>query len=383
MKIAFFTSSRADYGKIKPVISEAKNKKIKFTIFVTGSHLLKEYGFTLYQIKKDFDKSSIITFSNQKFGDKQQVVFRNTVNNFTRVLKNKFFNCFFIHGDRIETLAAASVLTFSKIKIAHIEGGELSGTVDEMIRHSVTKLSHIHLVTNLTAKKVLINSGEDKAKIFVTGSPDIDILLKKTRPTIKQVKMRYGINYRNYAISFLHPVTTKTKDEIKKNANIYFDALSILSHINFIQFLPNSDDNSMQILKILKKKLSEKKHIKIFKSMRFEHYLTLLENADFIIGNSSSAIMEAPYFKVPSINVGDRQNNRFGLNKVININFVNKDIVQAIKKVKKLKVHARKIFGAGNSAKKIIKIIKSVNFHNLELQKTYKNLSNIRLSKKY
>ena len=211
MKIAFFTSSRADYGKIKPVISEAKNRKIKFTIFVTGSHLLKEYGFTAYQIKKDFDKSSIITFSNQRFGDKHQVVFKNTVNNFTRVLKNKFFNCFFIHGDRIETLAAASVLTFSKIKIAHIEGGELSGTVDEMIRHSVTKLSHIHLVTNLTAKKVLINSGEDKAKIFVTGSPDIDILLKKTRPTIKEVKMRYGINYRNYAISFLHPVTTKKK----------------------------------------------------------------------------------------------------------------------------------------------------------------------------
>ena len=96
MKVAFFTSSRADYGKIKPVITEAKNKAIKFTIFVTGSHLLKEYGSTLKQIKKDFGESRIVTFLNQKFGDKHQIVFKNTVNNFTHALKNKFFDCFFI-----------------------------------------------------------------------------------------------------------------------------------------------------------------------------------------------------------------------------------------------------------------------------------------------
>ena len=115
MKIAFFTASRADYGKIKPVILEAKKKRINFKIFATGSHLINEYGKTINQILRDFGKKKIISFSNQKFGDNHQTIFKNTVSSFTKVLKNQIFDCFFIHGDRIETLAAASVLTFSKI----------------------------------------------------------------------------------------------------------------------------------------------------------------------------------------------------------------------------------------------------------------------------
>ena len=128
----------------------------------------------------------------------------------------------------------------------------MSGTVDEMIRHSVSKLSHIHFVTNSAAKKVLINSGENKSNIFVTGSPDIDTLLKETRPKIGS-KERYGIKYNRYAISFLHPVTTKSKIETKYDANIYFDTLLKLKNINLIHFIPNNDDNSKIILEICKK----------------------------------------------------------------------------------------------------------------------------------
>jgi UDP-N-acetylglucosamine 2-epimerase (hydrolysing) len=375
MRIAFFTASRAEYGKIKSIISEAKKNKIKYTIFVTGTHLLKEYGNTLTEIQNDFSKKNIVSFSNQKFGDSSQTIFKNTVNNFTRLLQGQFFSCFFIHGDRIETLAVASVLTFSRIKIAHIEGGELSGTTDEMIRHSVTKLSHVHFVSNKAARKVLINSGENKKNIFATGSPDMDMLLKEARPSIEEVRKRYGIKYKNYAISFLHPVATHLESEQKNNANKYFDTLSKLTHQNFVQFLPNNDNNSLIILKILQHKLSKKKHVKIFKSMRFEHYLTLLENSDFIIGNSSSGIMEAPYFGIPAINVGERQKNRFGLNKMISINFEIKNIIQAIYKVKTLKRNKSYFFGSGDSAKKIIKVIKSDAFKNLQLQKHYQNLS--------
>ena len=190
MKIAFFTASRADYGKIKPVILEAQKNKINFKIFATGSHLINEYGKTINQILRDFGKKKIISFPNQKFGDNHQTIFKNTVSSFTKVLNNQLFDCFIIHGDRIETLAAASVLTFSKIKIAHIEGGELSGTVDEMIRHSVSKLSHVHFVTNQAAKKVLINSGENRKNIFITGSPDIDFLKNSFRPNIFEVKKK-------------------------------------------------------------------------------------------------------------------------------------------------------------------------------------------------
>ena len=376
MQIAFFTASRADYGKLKPVILEAKKKRIKFKIFVTGTHLLREYGNTKEQIINDFGINNLVLFKNQKFGDVHQEIFKKTVNNFTKILYKRKIDCFFIHGDRIETLAAASVLTFSKVRIAHIEGGELSGTVDEMIRHSVTKLSHIHFVTNLAAKKVLIKSGENSKDIFITGSPDIDLFKKKFRPKIKDVKKRYGIKFINYIISFLHPVTTDSKIETKKNATIYFDTLSKIKDKNIIHFVPNNDDNSKEILKIMKDKIANKKNIKIFRSMRFEFYLTLLENCQLIIGNSSSAIMEAPYFNVPSINIGKRQNNRYGLNKIINTNFSQKNIFSAIKKAQKIKINYKKFFGKGDSAKKIIKVLLSKKFTNVKIQKVYKRLTN-------
>ena len=374
MEVAFFTASRADYGKIKQVIIETQRKKIKYKIYVTGTHLLKEYGDTKNHIIKDFGKKNLLIFKNQNFGDSQMIIFKNTVNKFTEALYNKYFDCVFVHGDRIETLAAASVLTFAKIRIAHIEGGELSGTVDEMIRHSVTKLSHLHFVTNTEAKRVLIKSGEDKKNIFVTGSPDVDLFAKDLRPSIMEVKKRYGIKFSNYIISFLHPVTTERKTEVKKKAQTYFNSIRQLKNQNIIQFLPNNDDNSGEILCVLNNKLTNKPNIKILKSMRFEFYLTLLENCKFIIGNSSSAIMEAPYFNIPSINVGDRQNNRHGLNLSLNTPFSQKKILSSIKKIEKVKVNFKPIFGKGNAAKKIARILLSKKFRKITIQKTYYKL---------
>ncbi|MAH97776.1 MAG: UDP-N-acetylglucosamine 2-epimerase (hydrolyzing) [Euryarchaeota archaeon] len=374
MNVAFLTASRADYGKIKPVILEASKNKINYIIFVTGSHLLDEYGKTINQIKKDFKSKKIISFRNQKFGDSQQKIFTNTVDILTKILRNKKFDCFFIHGDRVETLAAASVLTFSKIKIAHIEGGELSGTVDEMIRHSVSKLSHIHFVSNTAAKKVLINSGESKENVFITGSPDIDLLNKSFRPDLNEVKKKYALDFKDYIISFLHPVTTETKNENKKNAKIYFQALLKLKNLGIVQFAPNNDDHSLVILKCLNNAFKKKNNVRILQSMRFEYYLTLLENCKFIIGNSSSAIMEAPYFGVPAINVGNRQINRHSPNEIINVPFKQKNILNALKRVHKKRIKINSIFGKGNSSKKIIQILRSKRFKELAIQKIYSNL---------
>jgi UDP-N-acetylglucosamine 2-epimerase (hydrolysing) len=374
MSVALFTATIADYGKLKPVILETKKNKIKYKIFVTGTHLLGEYGSTKTQIIKDFGKKNLIIFKNQIFGESHSLIFRNTVKEFTRAIGKNHFDCFFIHGDRLETLAAASVLTFSKIKIAHIEGGELSGTVDEMIRHSVSKLSHIHFVTNSAAKKVLVNSGEDKKNIFITGSPDIDLFARNLRPSIEEVRKRYDIKFSNYIISFLHPVTTDNRIEAREKAKIYFETLKEIKDMNIIHFIPNNDDNSIEINNILQKKISNKKNIRILKSMRFEFYLTLLENCKFIIGNSSSAVMEAPYFNIPSVNVGDRQNNRYGLSYIINASFSKKSILYSIKKAKKIKIKFKPIFGKKGSAKKIINVLLSRKFSKIKIQKIYKRL---------
>ena len=379
-KIIFFTASRADYGKLKPVISLFKKKNFKIKIIVTGSHLQKEYGYTVKDIIKDFGKQIIISFKNQSFGDPSYIIFEKTVIGLNKIMKKYHSDFFFIHGDRMEILAAASVMTFRKIKIIHIEGGEISGSVDEMIRHAVSKLSHVHFVTNHNAKKVLINSGENKKFIFVTGSPDIDYLKKTSRPNITDVKNRYGIHFNNYAISFLHPVTTISKNINDKISQIYFQSLKEISNeINIIHFLPNNDDNADVILENLKKNLLKNLKIKVIPSMRFEYYLTLLEKSQFIIGNSSSAIMEAPYFKIRAINLGNRQNNRYGLNKCININFSKKKIIQSVKKIlrENSKYHRKNtthLFGKGDSSKKILKIFNSKVLNKLKIQKSYKNL---------
>ena len=180
--------------------------------------------------------------------------------------------------------------------------------------------------------------------------------------------------FSNYIISFLHPVTTERKTEVKKKAQTYFNSIRQLKNQNIIQFLPNNDDNSGEILRVLNNKLTNKPNIKILKSMRFEFYLTLLENCKFIIGNSSSAIMEAPYFNIPSINVGDRQNNRHGLNLSLNTPFSQKKILSSIKKIEKVKVNFKPIFGKGNAAKKIARILLSKKFRKITIQKTYYKL---------
>lgn len=372
LKLVFFTSSRADYGKIKEVIKNCK--KFDYKIIITGSHLLEEYGHTIDHIKKDFPTKRLIKFPNQRFNDSAKYIFEKTTIGLNKIIKKNKFDLAIIHGDRVETLAAASIFMINRVKIAHIEGGELSGTIDEMIRHAISKMSNIHFVTNNTAKKVLINSGELKQNIFVTGSPDIDILKTKLRPSISEVKKRYKISFKEYSISFLHPITTEGFKNNNENSKIYFESLKLCKNKNFIQFVPNNDDFSNVILKNLKQKLKNCKNIKILPSMRFEYYLTLLENSNFIIGNSSSAIMEAPYFGIPAINIGNRQINRYGIQFSKNIDFSKKQILSSIYKIKKTKQIKKKIFGEGDSAKRIMKILSSKKIKKIDLQKSYKNL---------
>ena len=195
----------------------------------------------------------------------------------------------------------------NNFNVAHIEGGEVSGTVDEMLRHAISKISHIHLVSNKTAKKRLMQMGENKKNIFIVGSPDVDVILGKNLPNLSQVKKRYEIKYDNFAIAILHPITTNIKNLQKESQN-FFNSL-VKSNLNYILIYPNNDHGSEIILKELKK-FNKNKKFRIFPSIRFEYYLTLLKNCRFIIGNSSSGIMEAPYYGVSTINIGDRQKNR-------------------------------------------------------------------------
>ena len=218
--ILFLTSTRADFSKLKSLIlTLQKNKKFKVNVFVTGMHLLKSYGFTVNEIFRSNIKN-IFKFKNQKEKNYSMTESLSlTINGLINHLKKNKTDLVIIHGDRMEALAGAIVGIFNNIHVGHIEGGEISGTIDESIRHSVSKLSHFHFVSNEQSKKRLIQMGEFRNTIFVIGSPDLDIMKRKNLPKIKDAKKFYGINFDDFSIMIFHPVTTNN-NENKLNLEI-------------------------------------------------------------------------------------------------------------------------------------------------------------------
>src|SRR4030095_3338465 len=235
-----------------------------------------------------------------------------------------------VHGDRIEALAGATVGALNNILVAHIEGGELSGTVDELIRHAVSKLSHTHFVANDEAKKRLMQMGELEESVFVIGSPDMDVMLSENLPGIEAVKEYYEIEFDNYALSIFHPVTTEF-DLMPEHAANYFEALAH-SGLNYVAIYPNNDKGSDIIMQQVKK-LQHHSNFKVFPSLRFEYFLTLLKHASFIIGNSSAGIREAPCYGIHTVNVGTRQNGRSRNPHIINTSYEVTDILKGLRKV--------------------------------------------------
>ena len=368
-KIIFLTGTRADFGKMKSIILRLKkNKRFDVKVFVTGMHLMQRYGSTVHEIIKSGIRN-IYTYVNQKNNDDMDLAFAKTIKGFSEFIKKQQPDLIVVHGDRLEALAGASVGLLNNILVAHIEGGEVSGTVDNSIRHAISKMCHIHFVSNQSHKKRLIQLGEMRNKIFLIGSPDIDIMNSKKLPSLKKVKELYNINYSNFSIVIFHPVTTELKF-LPKQIKTLMKSLS-LSYKNYIIIYPNNDKGSEIILKEYKRH-NKNKYFRIFRSMRFESFLTLLKNSDFIIGNSSAGIREAPYYNIPAINLGTRQKNRYKNKLIKNIDFNISKITKAIdssKKKRELKI--KKYFGEGKSSFKFEKIISSKNFWKTKIQKGF------------
>ncbi len=370
-KILFVTSTRADFGKIKPLIKIIKkNNNFYVNIVVTGMHMLTEYGSTHTEIDKFF-KSGVIKFRNQIVGDKLEKILTETIQKFSKVVKEIKPDLIIIHGDRVEPLACALVGSLNHILTAHIEGGEVSGNIDDTIRHAISKLSHIHFVGNDLAKKRLINMGEKKNSIFKIGSPDIDALLSDKLPSLKFVKKRYGIKFSNYAILLWHPVTSELKN-LKKTTKKLVNFINNFN-TNFIVIYSNNDPGTKQIINIYKKNLNKKKS-KLFRSIRFENFLTLLKNSKFIIGNSSAGIYEAPVFGVPTINIGSRQHNRARTSFVKNLEINDLKIKKIEQYLLKYKIKKISFYGYGGTDIKFLNQINKRSFWNISKQKYFSDM---------
>ncbi|WP_027327115.1 UDP-N-acetylglucosamine 2-epimerase [Helicobacter pametensis] len=371
-KIIFLSGTRADWGKIKPLIQKIKeSKNLQYKIFACGMHLLELYGSTYMEIYKDgFDQ--VFLAKPYQAQERMDLALSECIAQFSAFIQDERPDMIVVHGDRLEALAGAIVGAFNNILVAHIEGGEVSGTIDESIRHSISKLAHLHFVANQKASSRLVQLGEKQDHIFVIGSPDLDVMNSSALPSLTEVCEHYHQIKAfdgEYAIFAYHPTTTEHKDLPSKLTQI-FQALKE-SNQNFIIIYPNNDLGSDLIIKQIQT-LENNARFAIFKSIKFESFLTLLKNAQFILGNSSAGVREAPFFGIPCINLGSRQNGRYEENPSILSCTENKnEILKAINTIPTLKSVRKEEFGDGKSAERFIQILRDSQVWDLPLQKNF------------
>ena len=377
MKLLFISGTRADYGKLKPLILETSNHNdYEVLLLATGMHMHKRYGYTYLELVKD-NLCEIITCTTGHNGSNVTESIATLIQSIIYTVLERNIDGIVVHGDRPESLAGALVGALNNILVIHIEGGELSGTIDDSIRHAITKLSHIHLCNSVSAKKRLIQLGENQNSIEVIGSPDLDILLSDDLPSWEKVSEYYNIKLKvkSYFIVSLHPVTTEY-DCFRGKVKILFDTILEHQDKNFIIIYPNNDLGSEFILEEINKiKSMVLENIFIYQSFRFEYFLTILKNSKGLIGNSSAGMHEAPAIGLPVLNIGTRQNGRFNNDNLTNIELDKNQISKWINEFNISKKFSHSThYGIGNSSDLFGNLLKTRFFDKVSIQKRFNDL---------
>ena len=379
-KICVVTGSRADYDHLYWLLKLLKeNKKFDLSIIVTGSHLEKKYGVSVQKIIKDkYEKIHKIKLSLGK--DKIDDTTKSTAEGilkFSKKLRKINPDLVLILGDRYEIFSCAISASFLKIPIAHCNGGEVtSGAFDEWIRHSITKMSTIHFVANKKYQKRVLQLGENKKNVFNVGGLSSDNVIKTT--LIKKKKLEKICNFKFYSKNILvtfHPVTLGSNNSQKYFKEVT-SALEKLKDTLIIFTFPNADADNFPIINMIKKFVKKNKNAIYFVSLGRQKYLSIMKNCDAVVGNSSSGLLEAPYFNVPTINIGSRQEGREKANSVIDCKTDRNEIWKLIKSIHKNKPKTNNIkdlYGVGNTAQNVIKILSNKKL-NLKIKKKFVDL---------
>lgn len=371
--ICFVVVNRANYGRIKILLTNIKKKKnFRVKIILISSTVLKKYGDLNKIMSKDKLKADYECYTHIE-GENLQTMTKST--GLILLELSSLFNkikpdIVFTVGDRFETLATSIAASYSNIFLTHLQGGELSGSIDEKVRHAVTKLSDLHFVSTKRSKKIVEQMGEDPKKVFFVGCPSIDIIKKiNFKKKTDLSKYKYGVGHpvnleKDYYVVLLHPVTTS----YSKNNLIIQELLSCSKALNeqIIWLWPNNDAGSNIISKKIRS-FREKYKLKInfYTNFETEDYLKIIKNCKCLIGNSSSGIRESSFLKIPVVNIGDRQKNRERGDNVIDCIPKSKKIIQAIKKITNKKIFKKNnIYGLGDSSNKIIKILNKIELDN-------------------
>lgn len=365
--LLFITGTRADFGKLEPLAAAARDAGMTVSFFVTGMHMMDRYGLTKVEVQR-MPGVACHEFLNQRPGDAQDVILAKTVMGLSDYLQEHRPDLVVIHGDRVEALAACLVTATNYIRSAHVEGGEVSGTIDEVFRHCNSKLATHHFVSSDAAARRVARLGEAGAAIHVIGSPELDFHARPSGVTLDQVRDRYAIPFADYGIAVFHPVTSEAATMGAQAAGL-FGALEA-SGRNFVVIAPNNDPGSEAIFAVLD--TLPRDRFRLIPSMRFAYFSELMRNARVMVGNSSAGVREAPFLGVPSLDIGTRQTNRAEAPSLFQAQASDGAAIAAFLAREWGKTYPRHTeFGTGRAADRFVAVLRDDAFWSLPLQKEF------------
>lgn len=366
-RLLFVTGTRADYGKIEPLARAALAVGYGISFFVTGMHMMKRYGETRMEVRR-FPNAEFFEFVNQREGDALDFILSKTILGFSDFVYEHRPDLVIIHGDRVEALAASLVCAMKYLPSAHIEGGEVSGTIDESIRHCNTKLCVAHFVSSEAARFRVLALGEMPDSVYTIGSPELDTHARPSGVSIEEVKTHYAIPFDDYGVVVFHPVTSEA-ETIGAQTQALFDRL-VASGKHFVVISPNNDPGTEDIFAVLAQ-LPQDRFCQI-PSMRFNYFSELMKNAAVMVGNSSAGVREAPFLGLPSLDVGTRQNNRSSSPSITACSAFEPGVIDRfLEQAWGRHLAADTTFGAGSAAERFVKVLSAPAFWMRPMQKVF------------
>lgn len=368
-KILFITERRADYSRLKPIMKEVqKSDRLELQLIVTGMHLLRDYGRTERIIKDDgFRIDAILPiFRNNDTDDGASMVraMGRALQGLPAIFERLQPDIVFAGFDIGANFAAAIAGMHMNIPACHIQGGEVSGTVDEVIRHALTKFSHIHFPATKESARRIVKLGEDPKYVFVVGSPSLDTIKKIKYLSKKKIFSKFNLNPEKKLIILLqHSITTEVNNVTAQIANT-ISAIRRITNAHNVQALAVYSNNDAGGKRIVKK--LQQSGIATYPHIVYEDFLNLMKQADVLVGNSSAAIHEAPSFGLPAVNIGTRQQFRERGKNVIDSAYDKNSIVRNIERALFDKKLIRKIkrsknpYDSGNTAERVVKILERI-----------------------
>ena len=383
-KICIITGSRAEYGLLKPLLDEIKNDPdLSLHLIVTGMHLSPEFGLTFAEIEKEGfkidNKIEILLSSDTATGTLKAMGL--ALISLSEVYERLRPDIIVLLGDRFEIFCAAASALVSKIPVAHIHGGEVTeGAFDDAFRHSITKMSHLHFTSTEEYKKRVIQLGESPDRVFNVGAIGLDNIRKMRLLTKKELEkeLKFKFGKRNLLVTY-HPATLSTLNTRKQFSSL-LDTINELENTKIIFTKSNADPGGKIINEMIDKFVFENdQKAVVFTSMGQLKYLSTMQFVDAVVGNSSSGIIEAPSFKIGTINIGDRQKGRIKAKSIIDCEATRESIKEAFKQLyeKDFQMNLINIInphGDGNAAENIKKILKTCNITNI-MEKQFYNVN--------